>query len=101
MSDDSKTCDLETFVYDSKEVVKTGRTAIKKSSSGRRGKIKIYHLVEVCPVDMVGNKTRMFHSWVEEKDLCHICGTDITIVDKEEREKKIQTIMDKMESKEG
>ena len=81
MTDDSKVCNLETFVYDSKEVVKTGRTAIRESVVGRRGKVKIYHLIEVCPVDMVGNKTRMFHSWVEEEDLFHINGNDLTLND--------------------
>lgn len=72
----SDTCDKQTFVFDSKEVVKTGRTAIKRVKARRAGYDEVIQLIEVCPVSMVGiNST--FNVWVTESELYHILDEEI------------------------
>lgn len=77
MSDKSTTCDAESFVYDNKEYIKTGRVAQRAKIIKRRGKSEkvITRKIEICPVSMTGKNTtssNMYNIWVNESEIFHI-----------------------------
>jgi hypothetical protein len=65
MTENTEEKEQETFVYDGREVVLTGRKAVKET---RRSK-KI--IVEVQPLG-IGRESKSFNKWVDPKDLFHI-----------------------------
>lgn len=63
----------KSYVHDGKEVVATGRTAIRTSSRGRE-----HVLYEVKPADMEDNDPQ-FCKWVKLEDLYHIREDEVNI----------------------
>ncbi len=57
----------QTFIYDGREFVMTGREAIKKRMSGRERK-----LVEIRPITVRDPEDTTYNKWVQESDLFHI-----------------------------
>ncbi len=71
MADNTEENKQETFVYDGREVVLTGRKAVKET---RRSK-KI--IVEIQPLG-IGRESKSFNKWVDPKDLFQIDDSPIT-----------------------
>lgn len=72
MTDNSTTYNSKTYVHDGKEVILTGREAIKHKINRRTNKTTVYKLIEICPIAMKDKTTTMYHKWVDENELYHI-----------------------------